>query len=299
MKSAFFSLLLFLVLTVACEYKAYEPTITPYDVSTVADSTTETGLVLYKIIPGTGALIKNGARVSIQYNVYFEDLTLISSTRLLGSGFTFTAGSGEVIAGIEEAMLYLRSDARARLIVPPALAYGDRSYGKNPVIPPGSVLVFDIDVQSAANNAKTKEELTLLSEYAALEEIADKGNLHHFYYLPADEGQGDVALPGDSAVVEYTGYYLFADTPFVTSSQQLALDYEIFADTIDYTPYCFRLAEDKRVMNAWHQAIARMRQGAKVRIIFPSYLANNKQFGTLDANTSLIFDLELTHLIHK
>jgi FKBP-type peptidyl-prolyl cis-trans isomerase len=58
--------------------------------------------------------------------------------------FEFSAGIGQVIPGWNEGVLLLNKGAKAKWIIPSALAYGEQS--RPPVIRPHSILVFDVEL---------------------------------------------------------------------------------------------------------------------------------------------------------
>ncbi|HEY9195731.1 MAG TPA: FKBP-type peptidyl-prolyl cis-trans isomerase [Mucilaginibacter sp.] len=62
-------------------------------------------------------------------------------------------GEGRVIPGWEEALLLLNEGSKATFIIPSGLAYGDRGSG---AIPPGSTLLFDIELVKVNPAKKTK-----------------------------------------------------------------------------------------------------------------------------------------------
>jgi FKBP-type peptidyl-prolyl cis-trans isomerase FkpA len=66
----------------------------------------------------------------------------------------FIAGTGAMIKGWDEAMLYLNKGAKATLLIPSNLGYG--AQGAGGVIPPNAVLRFDIEVTNIKKNAKAK-----------------------------------------------------------------------------------------------------------------------------------------------
>jgi FKBP-type peptidyl-prolyl cis-trans isomerase FkpA len=102
---------------------------------------------------GTGDEAAVGRRVTVQYTgwLYSESATdnkgLQFDTSTGTSGFVFTVGVGQVIAGWEQGVPGMRVGGARRLVVPPSLAYGS---SRNERIPPNSTLVFDIELVSIA-----------------------------------------------------------------------------------------------------------------------------------------------------
>ena len=128
------------VLTSAC---GSGPT-SPSTVATSVGTYTQTDLVV-----GSGAVATTGNRVTVAYTGWLYD-----TSRPDGKGtsfdastsFSFTIGSGQVIAGWEQGVPGMRVGGLRRLILPPNLAYGNRSPGAG--IPPNATLVFDITLNS-------------------------------------------------------------------------------------------------------------------------------------------------------
>ncbi len=59
--------------------------------------------------------------------------------------FEFTLGQRRVIAGWEQGVAGMAIGGKRTLIIPPALAYGDRNVGGG-LIPPNSTLLFEIEL---------------------------------------------------------------------------------------------------------------------------------------------------------
>ncbi len=106
---------------------------------------TESGL-RYKITEaGDGDKPSRGDRVSVHYRGALVDGTVFDSSFERNQPIEFLLGEGQVIPGWDEGIQLLRVGDKARLILPPELAYGSRGAGG--VIPPNAVLVFDVALE--------------------------------------------------------------------------------------------------------------------------------------------------------
>ena len=94
--------------------------------------------------PGTGAEAKSGTTVTVHYVGTLTDGTKFDSSRDRGKGFTFRLGAGQVIEGWDPGVAGMKVGQRRKLTIPPHMAYGDRGFP--PVIPPGSTLVFEVEL---------------------------------------------------------------------------------------------------------------------------------------------------------
>ncbi|RYY19732.1 MAG: hypothetical protein EOO36_05120, partial [Cytophagaceae bacterium] len=102
---------------------------------------------VYYIItqPGTGAKPKAGQQVSLQYKgTLLSGKEFDSSAKHGGQPFAYAAGRGQVIPGWDEGVSMLSKGAKATLLVPSSLAYGERGAGAD--IPANSPLRFDVEL---------------------------------------------------------------------------------------------------------------------------------------------------------
>jgi FKBP-type peptidyl-prolyl cis-trans isomerase FkpA len=132
------STLALLMLPLACDSSPSSPTSTgPF---TITD-----------IRVGTGAEATNGRFLLVTYTGWLYDTSRPDGkgrefdSNVGEAAFGFRLGSGLVIAGWEQGVVGMRAGGLRRLIIPPALAYGDE---RNDDIPANATLVFDIELLS-------------------------------------------------------------------------------------------------------------------------------------------------------
>ena len=104
---------------------------------------TGSGLWIEIYQQGAGPKAVFGNTVTLDYSVKLLTGELIYSSNTDGE-LVFQVGRGGVEAGLEEAILLLRSGDKARLILPPHLAHGFHGDGER--IPRRATIVYDINV---------------------------------------------------------------------------------------------------------------------------------------------------------
>lgn len=100
---------------------------------------------------GTGAAVHAGETAVVDYTGWLYDPAApehegrqFDSSLSAAAPLRFELGAGRVIKGWDEGVAGMRIGGRRRLVIPAALAYGERGAGG--VIPPGAALVFEIDL---------------------------------------------------------------------------------------------------------------------------------------------------------
>lgn len=106
--------------------------------------TTASGLKYQEITVGTGAIPKQGNKVTVHYIGTLQDGSKFDSSRDRGNPFDFNLGVGQVIKGWDEGLSTMRVGGRRILTIPPDLGYGSRGAGG--VIPPNATLIFDVEL---------------------------------------------------------------------------------------------------------------------------------------------------------
>ncbi len=101
----------------------------------------------YQIVsPGTGNPPKPTDTVKVNYTGALIDGTVFDSSDRQGKPLEFALNS--VIPGWTEGLQKISKGGKIKLFVPPSLGYGDDG---RPGIPPGSVLVFDVELLDISN----------------------------------------------------------------------------------------------------------------------------------------------------
>jgi peptidylprolyl isomerase len=110
--------------------------------------TTSSGLAYGVIKEGQGTPIKEGQTAVMHYTGWLKSNgRKFDSSRDSGEPFTFPLGEGAVIKGWDEGVAGMKPGEQRQLIIPPQLGYGDEGAGG--LIPPGAVLVFDVELLEA------------------------------------------------------------------------------------------------------------------------------------------------------
>jgi peptidylprolyl isomerase len=115
----------------------------PFNVAGKDTLTLSSGLKILIVEEGNGARPAFTRKVDVHYTGYFTDGRVFDSSIDRGRPLNFEVGAGRVIKGWDEGIMRIRKGGKARLIIPPYLAYGDRQTGP---IPPNSTLIFDVEL---------------------------------------------------------------------------------------------------------------------------------------------------------
>lgn len=96
------------------------------------------------LVVGTGAEAVSGQKVTVHYTGTLTDGSKFDSSHDRKQPFVFPLGGGRVIKGWDEGVVGMRVGGKRKLVIPPAMGYGARGFP--PVIPPNSVLVFEVEL---------------------------------------------------------------------------------------------------------------------------------------------------------
>jgi FKBP-type peptidyl-prolyl cis-trans isomerase len=102
-------------------------------------------LVVDDVVVGTGAEVKTGDSVSVNYIGTLQNGTEFDNSYKRGEAFEFTVGEGRVIKGWDQGLVGMKVGGQRILVIPAPLAYGANAVGP---IPANSTLVFAIELVS-------------------------------------------------------------------------------------------------------------------------------------------------------
>jgi FKBP-type peptidyl-prolyl cis-trans isomerase len=104
----------------------------------------ESGFIKKIIKAGDGPKPQPGDTIIVHYTGSLVNGTIFDSSRERNETFEFSVGEGEVIKGWDEGLLTFNVGERSTLILSPSYGYGDAGAGSD--IPPGAILIFDIEL---------------------------------------------------------------------------------------------------------------------------------------------------------
>jgi FKBP-type peptidyl-prolyl cis-trans isomerase len=106
--------------------------------------------LMYRVLKaGSGGKPAESDTVAINYSARLVDGTQFDASEP-GKPARFKLNAG-VIQGMRDALEQMQAGSKWEVVMPPALAYGDR--GGGPEIPPAATLVFDIELVSISQAA--------------------------------------------------------------------------------------------------------------------------------------------------
>jgi FKBP-type peptidyl-prolyl cis-trans isomerase FkpA len=101
-------------------------------------------LKIEKLVSGSGPAPQKGQTVTVHYTGWLPGGGKFDSSVDRAEPFSFVLGAGEVIAGWDLGVASLRVGDKAKLTIPPELAYGREGYPG--AIPPEATLIFEIEL---------------------------------------------------------------------------------------------------------------------------------------------------------
>lgn len=101
-------------------------------------------LLIEKLKSGSGAAPKTGDTVTVHYTGWLTTGEKFDSSVDRDEPFAFALGVGQVIGGWDQGVAAMVVGDRAKLTIPPHLAYGARGFPG--AIPPNATLIFEVEL---------------------------------------------------------------------------------------------------------------------------------------------------------
>lgn len=246
--------------------------------------TLESGLQYMDDSLGTGRAAKDSDLVTIHFRGWmvndstnlFSDWTADQQKMAYSLGSTydqnqpikFVLGTGAFIKGTDQGIKGMKPGGRRTMIIPSAMAYGEKGMGP---IPPNTDLKIVIELLDVKDRVVAEEFKVKPEDF--------KTTSSGLKYAFVNEGEGKNADSGSVVTVHYTGY-LEDGTKFDSSVER-------------DEPFSFVLGMGQ-VIPGWEEALKLMNKGAKARFILPPELGyGTMELAQIPANSTLIFDIEM------
>ncbi len=257
-----------------------------------------------KVAVAPAQLVEVGTPTLVHYTGWLYDPKApggkgapFDSSRTRVAPFSFMVGAGKVIKGWDQGVVGMRNGGVRTIIIPAALAYGERS---TPKIPANSNLIFEVEVVNvidrptgtkavsggATNLPVLEPQISQppkrLDAKAALPEKPTELTL-----IDQVVGSGKTAEAGVPVSVHYTGWLYDATKPSGKATK--------FDSSVDRgQPFGFPLG-GRRVIKGWDQGVVGMKVGGKRTLIIPPDFGYGERGagGVIPPNATLIFDVEL------
>jgi peptidylprolyl isomerase len=247
----------------------------------------ESGLFYISQLTGSGTKVEKGKIAVIHYSATFlNGDKLFNSREKQKEPVYIEMGKDIEIQGLEEGILKMRAGGKAKLIIPSALAYGEK--GIKGLIGPYAPLVYEVEVISVLTKDKY-DKMMQEKEKASIEKYLKDNNVtvqptdNGLFYIELKKGNGKRPVIGKKVLVHYTG--MFLDGKIFDSSVKNGVPIEFVYGKGEYIQ---GLEEGLSFMNA----------GGKAKLIVPSNLGfGNEYSGNIGPFTPLIFEIELINVL--
>lgn len=243
----------------------------PFDISKAGTTELDGGLKIYTVKKGKGTALQEGQFVTVHYTGFLENGKIFDSSVERDDPINIQLGKQQVIPGWEMALKHMRVGDKARIVIPPELAYGPQGRGQ---IPPNATLTFDVEIVDT-KMPRTMEPYNVEGKDTMVTESG-------LGIIKLNETTQPKAAPGNVVTVHYTGYLK---------------DGQVFDSSIESDqPISFQLGKG-RVIQGWEEALQHMRVGERARVIIPYQLGYGENgAGPIPPRATLIFDMELIEI---
>eukprot|EP00243_Klebsormidium_subtile_P003203 TRINITY_DN16413_c0_g1_i1.p1 TRINITY_DN16413_c0_g1~~TRINITY_DN16413_c0_g1_i1.p1 ORF type:complete len:250 (-),score=52.94 TRINITY_DN16413_c0_g1_i1:240-989(-) len=136
--------------------------------------TTSSGLQYRDLVEGEGPSPPVGFQVTVHYVAQLPDGRIFNSSLEKGSPYIIRVGAGQVLKGLDEGLLTMKTGGKRRLYIPGDLAFpkGLGAAAGRPRVPPSSPVVFDVQllyIPGISDDLALEDEAPVQKEEASAE----------------------------------------------------------------------------------------------------------------------------------
>jgi peptidylprolyl isomerase len=248
------------------------PTVTPLVLEGAV--TTDSGLQFLEETAGSGAAPQPGNLITMDYTASLVDGTVLVDTYSEGEPVTTVWGKDWLLPGWEEGMGLMKAGGKARMVLPPELAFGAEGYGS--FIPANAQVIIEVELLKV-------EEAPQPGEVNA-DQLTTSDTGLQYYDLVV--GTGEEAVKSATVATHYT-IWVKTETGFDYVDTSLRDD-----------PLEFVVGRGDMVFPGWEEGVTGMKVGGKRYLVIPPDLGMGDQDnGIVPANSTLVMEIELTSVV--
>ena len=248
----------------------------------------ESGLMFVDDTIGTGAVVKDGDYISINFRAWkitdstnlFKDW-IADSSRIkskIGDSYVyqrpikyFLGVKDAFVRGSDGGIEGMKVGGTRTIIIPFKLAYGEKGFR---TIPGNTDLKIVVQLLASHTPQKVKPWEVDSTKY--------KTTKSGLKYIVIEEGNGLVPDSGDIVTIHYSG--------FLTDGKK----FDSSVERGEPISYPFKI---QTMVPGWQEATAMMKKGSKYRLLIPPKLAyGNRANGVIPANATLMFNVEMVDI---
>ncbi len=244
---------------------------TPEPISLEGATTTDSGLQFMEITKGTGRSPKDGDLITMYFTGSLPDGTVFTNSSASEEPISAVFGREQLLPGWEEGLALMKAGGKAKLVLPPDLAFGEQGFG---MIPPNSQIILDVELLTVEvppqPSAVSDDELV----------TTDSG----LQYANLTEGKGAEAEQ-DSIVSTHFTIWVQGDKEdeYVFSSEG--------SDPVSF------IVGGGTVFPGWEEGVLNMKQGGKRLLVIPPDLALGEAGGNgIPPNATVVMEIELVEV---
>ncbi len=236
---------------------------------------TDSGLQYLELVPGDGKSPKAGDLITMNYIASMPDGTELANSYSEGEPYMTVWGKDRLLPGWEEGIGLMKVNGKARLVLPPELAFGVEGSG---AIPPNTQVIIEVELLSA----EAAPSPALISTEKLVETASG------LQYSDLVVGDGAEAVANSTVSTNYTIWV-----------NKDGGGYDYVVSSTGSIPVEFVVGRGDIVFPGWEEGATGMKVGGKRYLLVPAELGMGTQgLGTLiPPNSVLVMEIELLNVI--